>query len=231
MPRLRPAAALSVLGLALLPAVAGSHSGHAPPTVTVGTFKFAPQQVQAYAGDTVIWLWSGPDTNHSVTADDGSFDSDPGKAPSEVRHDAQYGFTATFPKAGTYTYHCKVHPQMTGSVVVSPVAPVNPKRPRLTGLRVSPTRLCGRASRHCAHPGAVVRFTVDQRADVQIVVTRRSNRRTLREMDVTGRKGANRFRVDFGRLRPGPYAIRVVAVNPRTGRSSKRLTANVRLRP
>jgi plastocyanin len=47
---------------------------------------------------------------HTATADDGSFDTGPleeGKLKSE-----------TFKRAGTFTYHCAIHPSMHGTVEV-----------------------------------------------------------------------------------------------------------------
>jgi hypothetical protein len=62
------------------------------------------------AGSTVTWMNSGA-APHTVTADDGAFDSDrlaPGAS-----------FSQPFDTAGTFTYHCEIHPQMTGTIVVS----------------------------------------------------------------------------------------------------------------
>jgi plastocyanin len=62
------------------------------------------------AGDTITWTDAGAQP-HSVTADDGSFDTGlvtPGTtAPLE------------FDTPGTYTFHCTPHPWMKGTVVVS----------------------------------------------------------------------------------------------------------------
>jgi plastocyanin len=47
---------------------------------------------------------------HTLTADQGAFDSNnlsPGNA-----------FSFTFSQAGTYTYHCKIHPSMMGTILV-----------------------------------------------------------------------------------------------------------------
>jgi plastocyanin len=70
---------------------------------------FAPQSVAAKAGDSVTW--SNQDTaTHTVTADDGSFDSGnlAGKAT----------FHHAFASAGSFSYHCKIHPSMVGTVTV-----------------------------------------------------------------------------------------------------------------
>ena len=46
-----------------------------------------------------------------MTADDGSVDSGP-LAP-------RASFSQTFPAAGLFTYHCAIHPQMTGAVTIT----------------------------------------------------------------------------------------------------------------
>jgi plastocyanin len=45
-----------------------------------------------------------------VTADDGAFRSD--------RLGSGATFSQTFAKAGTFAYHCAIHPGMTGTVTV-----------------------------------------------------------------------------------------------------------------
>ena len=71
---------------------------------------YAPVNVRVPAGSWVTWSNSGEDA-HTVTADDGSFDS--GELnPSE-------GYSYFFTEAGTYAYVCTLHPWMTGQVIVS----------------------------------------------------------------------------------------------------------------
>jgi plastocyanin len=75
-----------------------------------GTFK--PASVSVKVGDAVQWTWVDPNAPHSATADDGStFDS----GVKEKGASYQY----TFKKAGTFKYHCSVHPAMLGTVMVS----------------------------------------------------------------------------------------------------------------
>jgi len=79
-------------------------------TVQIKDFKFSPQPVQAKVGDVVGWT-NGDSANHSATMDDGSCGTDA----------LSQGATGllVFNKAGTYTYHCKVHPtQMKDFTVV-----------------------------------------------------------------------------------------------------------------
>ena len=72
---------------------------------------FSPATVTINAGQSVTWNWvSGL---HSVVSD-----SDP-KAFADSPTQASGQFTATFPSAGSYPYHCGIHGKMmTGTVVV-----------------------------------------------------------------------------------------------------------------
>ena len=78
---------------------------------------FTPPSVEIKTGTTVTWhnaeavdypVVSG---YHQVVADDGAFES-PKVAPG-----ARWSFT--FDKPGTYNYHCGVHPNMTGQIIVT----------------------------------------------------------------------------------------------------------------
>ena len=67
-----------------LTATAAHHPGHGPVRVDVGDGAFKPADIRIGTGDTVLWVWSGPDLDHTVTADPGQaeqFDSDPGGTP------------------------------------------------------------------------------------------------------------------------------------------------------
>src|SRR5215212_1447944 len=83
---------------------------NAPVEVQVIDFAFEPGTITVPAGTTVTWTNTGS-RPHTVTADDGSFDSgrlDPGEQ-----------FSQTFEQPGTFTYHCGFHPEMQGSIVVT----------------------------------------------------------------------------------------------------------------
>jgi plastocyanin len=78
-------------------------------SVTIKDLEFTPATVTIAVGGTVTWTNNGPST-HTVTADDGSFDSgnlSQGKT-----------FSHTFQTAGTFAYHCSIHPFMTATVIV-----------------------------------------------------------------------------------------------------------------
>jgi len=97
-------------------AAASSASSTAPigtPTpanqVRVHDFSFAPPTLNTTVGTKVTWTNAGP-SNHTVTANDGSFDSGP------IQLNGSFSFTPT--KAGTFTYHCSFHSTMTATLVV-----------------------------------------------------------------------------------------------------------------
>ncbi len=71
---------------------------------------FNPANGTAAVGATVTWVWDDSSASHTVTADDTSFDS--GLLSQGAK------FTHTFKSAGTYKYHCSVHPQMLGTLKV-----------------------------------------------------------------------------------------------------------------
>ena len=80
-------------------------------------------------GDTVQWNWIGA-APHSVTATDASFDEPAGSFK------ASGTFSFTFNTVGSYTYACRVHPQMTGTIVVQAgAAPTNTPEPNDTPTR------------------------------------------------------------------------------------------------
>jgi plastocyanin len=70
---------------------------------------FAPMRLETNAGATVEWT-NRDQIAHTVTADDGSWDSGPIEPGATWRH--------TFDTPGTYAFHCSPHPYMTGVVVV-----------------------------------------------------------------------------------------------------------------
>src|SRR5215204_1846487 len=78
-------------------------------SVDIGDNFFDPPNAAVEPGSTITWTNNG-DEPHTVTADDGSFDSgmlNPGDS-----------YTVAFDGQGTVTYHCAIHPEMRGSVTV-----------------------------------------------------------------------------------------------------------------
>lgn len=77
--------------------------------VTIQNFSFQPGTMQIPVGATVTWT-NKDSTTHTSTSDTGVWDS------GNISTNSSFSFT--FNQAGTFTYHCKIHPNMTGSIVV-----------------------------------------------------------------------------------------------------------------
>jgi plastocyanin len=76
---------------------------------TLTSTAFAPDAVDVSAGATVTWT-NSDGVSHTSTSDTGVWDS------GIVQPGGQ--FSVSFPTAGTYRYHCLIHPGMIGTVVV-----------------------------------------------------------------------------------------------------------------
>jgi plastocyanin len=77
--------------------------------VSIIDFAYSPATTTIGVGGTVTWTNSGS-TAHTVTGDQGAFDS------GNINPAGTFSFK--FNTAGTYTYHCSIHPQMVGTIVV-----------------------------------------------------------------------------------------------------------------
>lgn len=75
---------------------------------TTSSNQFSPASTTINHGESVCWQGASAVT-HTVTDDGGAFDVN--LPPSQI-------FIHAYPTAGTFTYHCKIHTGMTGSVTV-----------------------------------------------------------------------------------------------------------------
>ncbi len=100
-PRWMPELVALVLSTVLLgsPSLAETHH------VRVVDFEFIPSTLVIAPGDTVTWHADAPD--HTVTADDGSFDSSP--PPDVTTIPGGETFSHTFTTVGVYNYYCRLH--------------------------------------------------------------------------------------------------------------------------
>jgi plastocyanin len=80
-----------------------------PSSVNIGNFAFAPPTITVAVG-TQVRRTIQDGTAHTVTADDARFHPD-NLEQSET-------FSQTFSAAGTYSYHCSIHPFLKGKIVV-----------------------------------------------------------------------------------------------------------------
>lgn len=76
------------------------------------SLKFVPSAMTIKAGDTVEWMNDGT-APHTVTSDDagGPLKSD--------NIDQGEKYSHKFDAAGTFKYHCSIHPQMMGTITIA----------------------------------------------------------------------------------------------------------------
>ena len=79
-------------------------------SVSIAGFAFSTSSLPVAKGTKVTWK-NNDATTHTVTSDDGTFDS------GNIAPGGSYSYT--FADAGTFAYHCKIHPTMTAKVVVA----------------------------------------------------------------------------------------------------------------
>jgi plastocyanin len=79
-------------------------------TIKIANFDFGPATITVPAGTSVTWT-NNDDDAHSVVADDKAFRSAP--------LDTGESYSFTFATPGAYAYHCGLHPQMHGKVIVT----------------------------------------------------------------------------------------------------------------
>jgi plastocyanin len=72
--------------------------------------KAYPDDTKVAKGDTVVWT-NKMGMKHTVTADNGEFDSKPFGQNASFKH--------TFATAGSFAYHCEIHEEMKGKVTVT----------------------------------------------------------------------------------------------------------------
>jgi predicted lipoprotein with Yx(FWY)xxD motif/plastocyanin len=102
------------LATAAPPAAAGGQATGQTVKVDIMNFAFSPKVLTVAPGTTVLWT-NNDSTAHTVTADNGGFDS------GNLGPGASFRFT--FAKAGTFAYYCRYHggpggTGMAGQVVV-----------------------------------------------------------------------------------------------------------------
>jgi len=86
---------------------AGHSTAHA---ITIEGFAFAPADLTAAVGDTIT-VTNNDGAPHTLTADDGSFDTG--------RLNRGESAEITLTAAGSFPYKCAFHPNMTGTITVA----------------------------------------------------------------------------------------------------------------
>jgi plastocyanin len=156
-------------GVTLLWAATARAANH---RVAIGNYQWSMPQIQLDLGEHVTWYWVGPDTMHSVTgtsANAAGLDSDLHiNTPSHPLGDT---FQLSFNTPGTYTFQCKLHSSVRGTITVSAkpgdpnteVDPVPQSNIDLTPPYMSEVNL---ESRRFGRHGTTLRFGVDETSKV-----------------------------------------------------------------
>ena len=84
---------------------------HAKRVTATTASVFSPSAVTRPAGDTIYYTFES--VQHNVVFDT---QGNPGNVPNT----ASATVKRKFPTAGTFNYHCSIHPSMTGTVTVTP---------------------------------------------------------------------------------------------------------------
>ena len=86
-----------------------TNTGPGTNEVIIQGYAYNPTSLTVPVNTTVKWVNKDP-IPHTVTSDAGLFDS--GSIASGA------SFTQPFTTAGTYNYHCTIHPYMTAKIIV-----------------------------------------------------------------------------------------------------------------
>jgi plastocyanin len=76
---------------------------------TLTTTAFGQNPLTVPAGTTISWL-NGDNTTHTSVADGGQWSS------GNVTPGGRFNFTLA--STGRFTYHCQIHPNMVGTIIV-----------------------------------------------------------------------------------------------------------------
>ena len=76
-----------------------------------GQYAFQPATITIRKGTQIVWT-NGSDAPHTVTSDTGAFTSSSTVTPQQT-------YMLTFNTAGTFTYHCSIHPYMKATITVT----------------------------------------------------------------------------------------------------------------
>jgi plastocyanin len=198
--------------------------------VTVGNNFFSPDTVTINQGDRVTWTFSGE--NHSVTSDPDSaeqFDSDPSTdSPLHLPGDK---FSHDFNTPGTFSYHCKVHSTMHGTVVVKAPGgggpPPDTTPPAVNAVKVRAGRSC-RKRKHCKKRATKITFQLSEPARVRITF-HRSKGKQPKAVVRQAKAGQTTVKRSLKQLPRSRYTMKLVATDA-SGNAAKPVKRKFRVR-
>ncbi len=89
----------------------GGGGGGNPNAISISGMSFTPTATNVKVGSTVTWTNRDP-IAHTVTSNNGAFTSSGNIAPGTT-------YSVTFATAGSFSYHCSIHPTMKGTINVT----------------------------------------------------------------------------------------------------------------
>lgn len=218
--RLLPTLAVGAL---LVPAAASAENRR----ISISNYAWSDKAFTIDRGEHVSWYWIGPDTMHSITGDSpdsNGIDSDP--QTNQPQHKIGDTFRVDFDKPGTYSFRCKLHSTVNGTITVSsspgdpvtepdpvPQSQVDLQAPNLRDLRI--------ASSTVRRKGTSMTYSTNERARIEIEYLRDKRRGGRRFAGYArykgGHIGANGLRFGIERTnfpaRPGRYLAKVRAID------------------
>ena len=119
MPRSRAIAwavvgAVAAMAVLIMPGARGAHE------IVIRDGQFQPAETYLGQGDTGVFIHDDGKAVHTVTADDGSFDSSPGCKTGSEKDCLRAGGTwkHVFDTIGRFPYHSRTNPDVKGVMVV-----------------------------------------------------------------------------------------------------------------
>jgi len=88
-----------------------SNNSTSTTSIDIANFAFSPSLIKAKVGDKITWT-NKDFLTHTIASDSGPQNFSSG----DISNGATFSFT--FTKAGTYSYHCSLHPSMTGTITI-----------------------------------------------------------------------------------------------------------------
>lgn len=223
MSRLVRVLPLLAAGVLLVPAAASAENRR----ISISNYAWSDQDFTIDRGEHVSWYWIGPDTMHSITGDSPDakgIDSDP--QTNQPQHKIGDTFRVDFDNPGIYSFRCKLHSTVNGTVTVSstpgdpitepdpiPRSKVDLEAPNLRDLRLGSTTV--------RRKGTSMKYSINERARIEVEYLR-SKRRGGRQFAgyaryKGGHIGANGLRFGIRRTnfpaRPGRYLAKVRAID------------------
>ncbi len=218
--RLLPVLAVGAL---LVPAAASAENRR----ISISNYAWSDMDFAIDRGEHVSWYWIGPDTMHSITGDSpdsAGLDSDP--QTNQPQHRIGDSFRLDFDEPGVYSFRCKLHSTVRGTVTVSstpgdpvtepdpiPRSQVDLEPPNLRDLRLGSSTV--------RRKGTSMKYSINERARIEIEYLRDKRGGGRRFAGYArykgGHIGANGLRFGIKRTnfpaRTGRYLAKVRAID------------------